>query len=635
MKSDFALALNQIVAERNLPREMISQVLESALTATYRKNTNTLTSQNVEVKMDIEAGDVKVLVEKEVVESVFDARYEIVLSDARAQDPNVNEGDMLMVDVTAAEFNKIAAQNAKQMIVQKLREAERDFQFNQYSEREGELVTGMVQSVSASAIIISLGRAEGILTRKEQLPGEKFDQQQKIRAYVAEVKKSSRGMQILLSRTHKNMLRRLFEIEVPEVSDGKIEIRAISREAGSRSKVAVFAKEAGLDPVGACIGQRGSRIQTIVAELRNEKIDVIEFSDDPQIYIGKALGPAKVLTVFPNPKAGDGERESKTASVVVPDDQLSLAIGREGQNARLAAKLTGWRIDIRSGSEALGEALVKIAENDELKTHVGPAIVAAMPHMREMLVRQRAMPSALNADDFAVTKKTLESVREYDITHQPAKVADAAPDTNQSTASSKPAANIPAPLYDIPVDSLGLSPRVEQHLIEAGVINVGKLAEYGARGDQGLLAIEGIGAKAQLEVRIALDKHLAVYAPVPVVPEVVVPPPVVELPPAVESAVSTAGVTDPVAETAAPATDAAVEGDIDFEKYADSELDEDLDDEDRDAASIRRGGGVVAKAKGKVKGKDKKGRVLIFDETLGRAVVQRPRQGGLLDDIEE
>ncbi len=258
MKSEFTLALNQICSERNLPREIITQVLESALATSYRKNANIMNSQNVAVKVDIESGDMRVFVEKEVVEEVLDDRTEVSTEEAKVEKADSEIGDCIMVDVTMRDFGRIAAQNVKQMIVQKLREAERDFQYNTFAEREGEVVHGMVSNITPAGVVLNLGRAEGILPRKEQIPGERCELQQRLRAYVTEVKRSNRGPQIMLSRAHKNMLRRLLEIEVPEIQKGQVEIKSIAREPGSRSKVAVAALQAGVDPVGACVGQRGT-----------------------------------------------------------------------------------------------------------------------------------------------------------------------------------------------------------------------------------------------------------------------------------------------------------------------------------------------------------------------------------------
>ncbi|MCL5998967.1 MAG: transcription termination factor NusA, partial [Chloroflexi bacterium] len=535
MKSEFTLALNQICSERNLPREIITQVLESALVTSYRKNANIMTSQNVAVKVDIENGDMRVFVEKEVVDEVMDDRTEVSLEEARLEKSDAEIGDCIMVDVTLKDFGRIAAQNVKQMIVQKLREAERDFQYNTFAEREGEIVHGVVHNITPAGLVLNLGRAEGILPRKEQIPGERLEMQQRLRAYVTEVKRTNRGPQIMLSRAHKNMLRRLLEIEVPEIQKGQVEIKAIAREPGSRSKVAVAALLAGIDPVGACVGQRGTRVQNIVNELNGEKIDVIEWSADPTVFITKALGPAKVLAVHPSLDA----KEQKSGTVIVPDDQLSLAIGREGQNARLAAKLTGWHIDIKSGSEALGEALVKIAENEALRQWVGNDVVQSVPTLRELLVRQRAMPVALSPEEFLQVKRALDSAYAFAVQRaksgadkvEAAKL-DLAVANERREARQAALAAIPRQTYTVPIEQLGLSPRVMQHIIAAGVLSVGQLLERRVRGDEGLLSIEGVGSKALTEIKASLDKVMEEYA-------VSAPPSVAE--------------TEPVAGSEAPA----------------------------------------------------------------------------------
>ena len=665
MKSEFTLALNQIVSERNLPREIITQVLESALATSYRKNANIMASQNVAVKVDIENGDMRVFVEKEVVEAVMDDRTEISLEEAKLEKADSEMGDIIMVDVTMKDFGRIAAQNVKQMIVQKLRDAERDFQYNTYAEREGEIVHGIVQSVNSASAMLNLGRAEGTLLRKEQIPGERLNPQQHVRAYVTEVKRTNRGPQIMLSRTHKNMLRRLLEIEVPEIQKGQVEIKSIAREAGSRSKVAVAALQSGIDPVGACVGQRGTRVQSIVNELNGEKIDVIEWSLDPTVFITKALGPAKVLAVHPTP---DG-KEQKSGTVIVPDDQLSLAIGREGQNARLAAKLTGWHIDIKSGSEALGEALVKIAEDARLRDWVGPDVVQAAPMLRELLVRQRATPAPLSAEEFLVVKRTLDSVYAYsaqNIKPEMDAKADAAiaPDVRREALNVALAA-IPRPTYTLPIEQLNLSPRVLQHIISAGVLSVGQLMERRVRGDESLLAIEGVGTKALAEIKSSLDKVMEQYQGSEALPLVTEPElPVEEVVPVAEDQVPepvqaevaevTAQVTTPV-EQVAPQAVAA--GEAPAEAEAEEESGEEEDEEEEEERSPQQifleamgqtAGDTPGAPKGPVKKKDKdkdkgkkggRDRVLVFDEELGRTVVQRSRKpgraGDLLDDLDE
>ncbi len=503
MRNELALAINQISTERNLPREVVAQVVESAVVQAYRKHANVLPGQHVAAKVNTDTGEVRVFVEKEVVEEVREARTEIALQEARTHKPDAQLGDCIMVDVTPEDFGRIAAQNVKQLVVQKLREAERDFQYNQFVEQEGEIVVGLVRSVSSSSLTVDLGRVEGILPRKEQIPGEKYEPQQRLRAYVLEVKRTNRGPQITLSRASKHFLRRLLEIEVPELANGAIEIKAIAREPGSRAKVAVAALQPNVDPVGACIGQRGSRIQNVINELHGEKIDVIEWSADPATYIAKALGPAKVMSVHPS--------SAKSATVIVPDDQLSLAIGREGQNARLAARLTGWRIDIRSTSEALTDALNQLEEDEAMRAWVGEEVVQQMPALRELLVRQRTVSSALSAEEFALVKRVVDAAFAYQ--QQKDREKASAPSAKATARHSESAAQterarvvVPQAAYAMAVAELGLSPRVLHHLNTAGIVSVGQLLERSARGDEGLLAIEGIGPKALSEIKQALGK---------------------------------------------------------------------------------------------------------------------------------
>jgi len=350
LKNEFVMAINQICSERNLPQEVILEAIESALVSAYKRNYGS--GQNIKAEIDVKTGEPHVFVERIVVEEVEDDRFEISLQEARRSDPEVELGSLVHTDVTPKSFGRIAAQTAKQVILQRIREAEREQLFSSYVEREGELISGIVANITSQAITLNLGRTEAVMPRSQQVPRERYRIGQRVRAYVMEVRRTSRGPQIVVSRTHRQMLRRLLELEVPEIFNGTVEIKGIAREAGSRSKVAVAALQDGVDPVGSCVGIRGMRIQSIVSELSGEKIDVVEWSADTSQYIANALSPAKVSYAVLD-ESGDG----KTATVVVPDDQLSLAIGKEGQNARLAAKLTGWRIDIKSLSEARTEDL--------------------------------------------------------------------------------------------------------------------------------------------------------------------------------------------------------------------------------------------------------------------------------------
>ncbi|MFV9674983.1 MAG: transcription termination factor NusA, partial [Anaerolineales bacterium] len=354
MKSEFALAFNEITERFNLPPETVMGALEAAMISAYRRSVNASSAQNVEVKILPESGGVEIFVEKEAVEGVENEQTEVVLEIAKNFDPEAELGDMVMVESTPKDFGRVAAQTAKQVILQRLREAEREAQYEEYVEREGDLVHGTVHSVTPQSVTVGLGRAEAILPRNQQIPGEHFRVRDRIRTYVLEVRRSPRGPVIVVSRTHPHMLRRLLEMEVPEINQGLVEIKSIAREAGKRAKVAVAALREGVDPVGACVGMRGVRIQSIVRDLSDEKIDVIEWHPDTATFVAKALAPARVSGVYLSEEIDRG----KTAIVVVPEDQLSLAIGRAGVNARLGAKLTGWRIDIKSLPETAVESLM-------------------------------------------------------------------------------------------------------------------------------------------------------------------------------------------------------------------------------------------------------------------------------------
>ncbi|MGQ9515953.1 MAG: transcription termination factor NusA [Anaerolineae bacterium] len=361
MRNEFILAVNQVCAERQLSKEVVLEAVEAALVTAYKRNFGA--AGNVSAKIDPETGGVKVYAHKTVVEEVKDPRVQISLAEARQIKPDAELGDVVMIETTPKDFGRIAAQTAKQVILQRIREAERDALYQAFADQEGEIINGVIQSIDAHAIAVNLGKAEATLPKAEQIPGERYRLNQRIRAYVLEVEKTSRGPRIVLSRAHRNMLRRLLELEVPEIANGAVEIKAIAREAGSRSKVAVAALRPGVDPVGSCVGMRGTRIQGVVNELNGEKIDVVEWSPDPAVFIANALSPAQVAKVHLYEDAEGG----KTALVIVPDKQLSLAIGKEGQNARLAAKLTGWRIDIKSTSEAAAEMFAPAPPKPEPK----------------------------------------------------------------------------------------------------------------------------------------------------------------------------------------------------------------------------------------------------------------------------
>jgi N utilization substance protein A len=380
MKSEFLLAITQLSAEKNLPRDVVIAAVESALVSAYRKD-NFAPNQNIEVKINPNTGKVEVWAEKTVVEHPADSRREIPLEEARRINPDVQIDDALMVEATPHNAGRIAAQTAKQVILQRLHEAEHSAIFEEYSGKEGDIVTGLVQRIEARQVLIDLGRAEAVLPAIEQMPNERYRIGQRLKVYLLEVVRTNRGPRVVVSRSHPDLLRRLFEIEVPEVFNGAVEIKAIAREAGYRSKVAVAARQEGIDPVGCCVGLRGIRIQNIVNELNGEKIDVVMWNPDPAAFIANALSPAQILSVGLN-------KEEGIAAVVVPDKQLSLAIGKEGQNARLAAKLSGWRVDIKSASafEAEKEELAKQMVETEEKAVVAEEIPAEIPVVPEPIL---------------------------------------------------------------------------------------------------------------------------------------------------------------------------------------------------------------------------------------------------------
>ncbi len=372
MKSDFLIAITQLAAERNLPKELVLEAIETALASAYKKDTPT--NQNIRVKISPTTGELKVYTQKTVVDAVTDEAKDIVLAQAQKLKADIKLGETIELESTPANAGRIAAQTAKQVVMQRLREAERDLVFAEFANKEGDVVNGTVQRFEGRNIVVDLGRTEAVMPAAEQVQTERYRAGQRMKFYLLEVSKSARGPQIVVSRTHKNFLKRLFEIEVPEIFNGIVEIKSIAREPGFRSKVAVIAKQEGVDAVGSCVGMRGIRIQNIVNELNGEKIDVVEWHRDPAIFIAKALAPAQVMNVGANQVDGN-------ATVVVPDRQLSLAIGREGQNARLAAKLTGWRIDIKSTSQIEAEkaqGIVSIPPTPAQAPTSRPAAEAAM-----------------------------------------------------------------------------------------------------------------------------------------------------------------------------------------------------------------------------------------------------------------
>ncbi|WP_312095142.1 transcription termination factor NusA [Niallia sp.] len=357
MSSELVDALVLLEKEKGISREVIMDAIEAALISAYRRNFNQ--AQNVRIDLNLGAGSMRVFARKEVVDEVFDPRLEISLEDAQKINPNYEVEDVVELEVTPKDFGRIAAQTAKQVVTQRVREAERGIIYSEFIDREEDIMTGIVQRQDSKFIYVSLGKIEAILPTNEQMPNEHYKPHDRIKVFLTKVEKTTKGPQIFVSRTHPGLLKRLFEMEVPEIYDGTVEIKSVAREAGDRSKISVHSDNEEVDPVGSCVGPKGTRVQTIVNELKGEKIDIVKWSSDPTVFVANALSPSKVLEVMVN-------EEDKATTVIVPDYQLSLAIGKRGQNARLAAKLTGWKIDIKSESEAR-EAGIYPTENSLIK----------------------------------------------------------------------------------------------------------------------------------------------------------------------------------------------------------------------------------------------------------------------------
>ena len=483
-KNEFALAFNEVLEEKQLSKDIILGAIESAMVSAYRRAVNASTAQHVEAKIDPDTGKVMVFAEKEVVEDVQEPKTEVLLEEARKVNPEAQLGDMVVVETTPADFGRVAAQTARQVIQQRIREAERSNQMQYFERQVGEIVSGIVQATNAQATTIGLDmKAEGILPGNQRIPGERFKVHDRVRAVVLEVKDGSRGPQIVLSRAHRNFLRRLLENEVPEIYHGVVEIRAIAREPGARAKVAVMATQAGVDPVGACVGIKGVRIQAIVKELHDEKIDIIQWDPDAVIYISKAISPARVSGVYL--AEVDGNR---TATVVVNEDQLSLAIGRDGQNARLAAKLTGWRIDIKSLTEAASDAIHKLQSDPELAALL-PAAVESIPAVEEVLAK-KAENRPVTPEEFTMLGQFVDRVERRTI--QIKEDAARAEEEKVTTARSE----VPTVAFGMPLEALGLKEHVFNILVEAGIDTIGALMMSMKMDANKVLGLPGIGPKA-------------------------------------------------------------------------------------------------------------------------------------------
>ncbi len=491
MKNEFALAFNEVLQEKQLPKEVILAAIESAMVSAYRRSVISSNAQQVEAKVDPETGQVNIFAEKEVVEDVQDDRTEVTLDEARKVDPEAALGDMVVVDSTPKDFGRVAAQTARQVIQQRIREAERSVQSEYFEKQVGEIVSGVIQAINNQGITIGLDmKAEGIMPSNQKIPGERFRVHDRIRVIVLEIKDNPRGPAIILSRSHRNFLRRLMENEVPEIYHGIVEIRAISREPGHRAKVAVFATQPGVDPVGACVGLRGVRIQAIVKELHDEKIDIIEWNSDPVVYISKAISPARVAGVYLTEHA-------KTATVVVQEDQLSLAIGRDGQNARLAAKLTGWRIDIKSLPEAVGDAITKLNSDPSL-AQAAPNAAKSLPQVMEILAKK--------SEGRPVTPEEYQSLIQFvDRVEKRTEERNQAEQAAEEERINEARAGIAKIAFETPLDILGLADFIYNILTEAELHMAGDLILAMKLNPEKVRALSGIGPKAMETIQAAIE----------------------------------------------------------------------------------------------------------------------------------
>jgi N utilization substance protein A len=614
MRSEFDIAFNEISELRSLPRDVVLDALRTAIISAYRRDANASAAQRVEVDIDPTSGRApRIFVEKEVVDSVMNPNTEVDLEKARYYEPEANLGDTVMVQVegTTKKFGRIAAQTAKQVILQKIREAERNVLYDEYIEREGDLINGTVQSVNPSMVTLSLGRAEAIMPRAHQIPGERYKPHDKLRTYVLEVKRSNRGPQIIVSRGHRNMLRRLLEYEVPEIYNGQVEIKNIAREAGYRSKVAVAALQEGIDPVGACVGMRGMRIQNIVKELHDEKIDVIEWNPNQEAFIAKSLSPARVSGVY----LDDDPDSGRTAVVVVPDDQLSLAIGREGQNARLAAKLTGWRIDIKSVSEAVQDALANLdgPPLEGIRTEQAELIAEVERIIEKKAANRAVMPEEYQTlGRFAdMVERRHQAVRE---TRRQARIAEinAVKET------------LPQGAFLLPVEKLEISDDIVEALQPMG--SVGEIMLRFLIDEPRIVRLlEHLPPDTMERLQTALD-------------QVVIP----EIGELEAEAEEEAAATEPEAQIALPDTeeevrDAFADEPVPAEavspaaprKFAPhrEEADVEQDEEDEEGIQVagKRPGGKGDKKKKKKERQQR--RQLIFDEEIGQVIAKRRRKG--------
>jgi N utilization substance protein A len=398
MNEEFVGALKELVKEKGICEDLLFTTIQDAMVAAYKKNyanANT-NAQNVKVNIDRESGEIHVYAQKTIVDEVYDDITEISLEEAKEISPKSEVDDIISIEVTPKNFGRVAAQLAKQVVTQRIKEAERSIIYDEYKEKEFDIITGTILRKDKGIVFVNLGKLEGIIGPNEQIPNEEYKFNEKLKLYIVEVKNGSKGPQIHVSRTHPGLVKRLFELEVPEIFEGVVEIKSISREAGSRSKIAVYSNDEEVDPMGACVGPKGVRVQNIVNELKNEKIDIIKWSKNPEEFIANSLSPAKVLSVVV-------DEESKSAKVVVEDNQLSLAIGKEGQNVRLAAKLTNWKIDIKSKSQ-------KEAQDEEDERIINTEV--EIENEKTADLNELEISEDIEVDDLIDTESSIEKIEE-------------------------------------------------------------------------------------------------------------------------------------------------------------------------------------------------------------------------------
>ena len=496
MKNEFTLAFNELLDDKGLPKEVILEALESAMVSAYRRSVNASNEQQIEAKMDMETGKVTIYAQKEVVESVENEITEVDLDTARTVDAEAQLGDLVIIESTPKNFGRVAAQTARQVIQQRIRDAERKAQVVFYEKQLGEIVSGVVQAVGTSGLTIGLElKTEASMPRKEMIQNERFHVHDRIRALVAEAKDTPRGPQIILSRTHRDFLRRLLENEVPEIFHGIVEIRSIAREPGDRAKVAVSATQQGIDPVGACVGIRGVRIQAIVKELHDEKIDVIEWNPDPAVFIAKAISPARVSGVYLVDQRGNS---AKTATVVVAEDQLSLAIGRVGQNARLAAKLTGWRIDIKSLPEAAQDALAKLSIDSSLSV-LRETEADNAQRIKEFLAR-KAEGKPLSPEEYDLMVKFVDRVERKSIDKSQEQYR------KEEEKKAEIRRSIPESAFTTNILDSGIPEHISVLLQEAGYFSLGEVAMQVKRDPDMILGLNGINIRAMDNINERIDQ---------------------------------------------------------------------------------------------------------------------------------